>query len=894
MSKKIIVFIVMLMVLLFSKQAQVLAASNFPSSWSNQKSAKSISGMITSASKGTTEYTFTPIKGGKKSLGEFSFSSFGNDSTCVAKKIIGGNSHDGKSLFSAFLKDYSATPVNYVDRIEFNVKNCPASYKGKIGARYNNIGFYNGKIIDMKMTIYNWSLSTLDSLNVKQNGIWLTKNFDVHGLNANSMSIRYSFFEAGSETPVKVKGYWTYSDIDALQSITINKAYIVGKQWVGSDSILYSATSNSNDSTYQHIYEKDNIGYQGSSTRADFSKSSWGHEYDTTNLTYTYRNNRLINSKNTTKSLIVFNYDSKSPLEPQPFALEKYLSTAGDITSTEINEVTKAIDSHQSKDNYKKVNALLSETEKQQKFNYHLVQTTPYLINAEQYWQGYYIKDKINQEFKILEDEIAIYSISANKLVNDYFDIDIAENNEVTIMAKDSSLKNSAFYGTNFIFKIPVYLKEDIELDDLAKYLVANEYGKYRFPNTATAFTTTNNGLVENKTQEVNIEAEVLPDPYLKKTTTEEGLNVNDIFEYTIELGNNEKAAVWRNIKLEDRLPDYLSYVANTTTIDNQQLSDEQASWSKDNNIDILKSEFTSLNANEKRIIKFKVKVIKIPQDSEQLLVKNKVLVNSDNYQPLEDEVKTPLLPKPLISKVNETRLYEKGDLIDYTIKVSNDKDAGKWLAVKLNDKLKEYLEYQSNTTLVTPIKIGAVQEAKKSFMKVTDEQDNDNVVWDNNHLMVDIGDLKQEEYVLITFKVKLLVDVNEVENIAYASGEAEGKSKVEIPGVDKPIIAKVSNPCIEIIKMSSAEDTVVSGAVFALYDNLENKQVAEWQSSQESKKIYVTDNNFYLKELKAPQGYHLGKKIYKLNKQKIVVKNKPIALPKTSLDYFISSFEFK
>lgn len=87
--------------------------------------------------------------------------------------------------------------------------------KGKCGVRYNNLFQYDNIWIDVKTTYTNWSLK--DSQKAFAAGgfckIWWT--------NVKWLKMKHEFFIAGSNTPIQVKGFFTYIDVDDAQGLGI-------------------------------------------------------------------------------------------------------------------------------------------------------------------------------------------------------------------------------------------------------------------------------------------------------------------------------------------------------------------------------------------------------------------------------------------------------------------------------------------------------------------------------------------------------------------------------------------------------------------------------------------------------------------------------------------------
>lgn len=106
----------------------------------------------------------------------------------------------------------------------------PASYwcDGRIWFRWNNVGYYNGKIIDMKVTLIGIEqLSIVGSAGIffveDQPGVVLASTSGI-----THPTFRYEFFERGTNNPVSVKGHATFFDLDAGQGLKLGENMVAG------------------------------------------------------------------------------------------------------------------------------------------------------------------------------------------------------------------------------------------------------------------------------------------------------------------------------------------------------------------------------------------------------------------------------------------------------------------------------------------------------------------------------------------------------------------------------------------------------------------------------------------------------------------------------------------
>ena len=105
-----------------------------------------------------------------------------------------------------------------------------ASIKGNYYMKYSKIGTYNGKNIDVKLTIMDFHLNE-EYLSTRGVGVVGFYNGTSYATDPNSgrlgvtsiggdwVKVKYEFFENGTNTPISVKGFTNYWDVDSWQGI---------------------------------------------------------------------------------------------------------------------------------------------------------------------------------------------------------------------------------------------------------------------------------------------------------------------------------------------------------------------------------------------------------------------------------------------------------------------------------------------------------------------------------------------------------------------------------------------------------------------------------------------------------------------------------------------------
>ncbi|MDR3215080.1 MAG: prealbumin-like fold domain-containing protein [Bacilli bacterium] len=833
-----------------------------PSNWTNIKNAKDISGILTKDNNEYSDYTFTPIPNGRSIYGPFSFTAFSNDST-----YNGVYQSNGTSLFKSFLDTYGTSLS--ATRYEFNLRNLKDSLKDHIGVLFKNIGYYQGDIIDMKMSINNFTLPKDDGLFVKQNGLIINKNFSIDLINLNSVSIKYSFFKAGSDTPIKVKGYWTFNDIDGYQSITTNAKNISGKQWVGLNNIVYQATTVGNDNTYYHYFEKDGLYYSDYSGNYpnDFEKSSWGHEFNSSALIYTYNNNAFMHAPNPRQSLIEFTYTTKSPIKPSiPFPT-KSINTNTDLKNI-LTNTQHNLDLNENK--------IFNDATL---YHYHIIQQTPYLADPSHYFKSLILSDTLASILEVDLNKIKVISSIDNKDLTNDFDISLT-NNHVTIKAKTSILTSLNFYNNQIIFDIPFLIKKNLNEQELKSYLIENKLNQYQINNVAQIN-------IDNKpisTNEVSIKTNIKPEAYLEKYDDVNYLKIGDIYNYYLKFGNKDHKATLKDVHVLDNLPDYLEYQLNSTTIDDQEISDNI--W-HNNKLDYYHD---SIPSAQEHILKFKVKLIKTPLNNNRLIT-NEVVLNSSNHVSLKASYENKLLPNPRITKKILNDNIHLNDVITYEIIIKNEQDSGRYQDIILSDNLEDYLQYEPHSTKISPLIQNENNLKENDYLLLDDD------CWQDSKLNYSIKELPENNYLILRYDVKLIK--YPLNNIIYNQSSIishfDYQRTDKLLGINIPLSADISKDIlipIEIEKLDFNNHQNVAGATFELYHDDNSKQlIKSWTSSILPFTIELSNGHYLLKEVKAPFGYENN---HKLNKfiidknaihKKISIMNKPIPIPKTGYE---------
>lgn len=190
-----------------------------------------------------------------------------------------------KDIVIGGTKNYTTDGYSYVFDLDTEKANT-------ITVTYKNVGTYNGKVIDMRITVKGWTaLAGKQVLYInKDNGITMKGISDV--------LLNYAFLDQLTGSSVKLSGFFNFTDIDFEQSIDLFNNNNIQNFYVTKNNQLYFKVHND----YIKIGEINNQNTNHYDTRY------W--------LTYTYKNvsNFDVRYNQDYETDAVFNYSFKLPL----------------------------------------------------------------------------------------------------------------------------------------------------------------------------------------------------------------------------------------------------------------------------------------------------------------------------------------------------------------------------------------------------------------------------------------------------------------------------------------------------------------------------------------------------------------------------------------------------
>ncbi|WP_167630380.1 isopeptide-forming domain-containing fimbrial protein [Listeria valentina] len=367
--------------------------------------------------------------------------------------------------------------------ISYTQTNPSDAKKGKIGVVYSNIATYEGRSLDLKITVTNWNpYFTGDKV------ISFGREAILHTQTGYSdVQQEWQYIDSETKKPVNVEGsFMTFVDLDGLQSITFDKATTgkIDKMYVSDDTWLDATTVNGG----LKVADISNKGSVDSDPFAQFTALfsggkmtfSWGKDYAGAGY-------------------------SKNQSAPKGQAGNEYFAYSSEKpVRTEVLEPTKLVSDANEKD---KIENSLDYT--QEAYSYTVSHSVPD-EREEFYYQSYQMEDKLIDELDL--DSVTVTN-EEGKDVTALFE-NQTKGQAVKMVAKAETLKKADFYNHTYFFNLNVKVKKGA---DLSKY--KDKEGNILLPNKA-------NVTVDGKTKPTNETETKVPTPVtlkLQKKIVENG-----------------------------------------------------------------------------------------------------------------------------------------------------------------------------------------------------------------------------------------------------------------------------------------------------------------------------------------------------------------------------------
>lgn len=418
--------------------------------------------------------------------------------------------------------------VNWQDIVDedgeslINLVNPPESQKGKIGIVYTNVGSYEGKQLDLKITINDWSKYS------KHNAaITFERNSIGHlqaGYNWVEQTWQYVDHETGNLANIS-GSYMTFNDLDAKQFVQFSKQTTneIDRMYVSNDTWVDASMHNNGELRIGEIAGKE-------ATRNDryamvtalFSGNTirfkWGKDYGAPSNTMSWDigNN-------------YFGFSGQKPVKTEVLKPTKLIIQADNKTNTS-NEIRS----------------------KNEQIRYDIVHTVPSEY-IEFFYKSYMIKDDLLSELEIVGTP-QIFDES-DKNVTEKF-INNSTESSINFQAKNETLKDSSFYGHTYHLYFDAKIKDSSNLEESL-----NQEGFFLMKNIAYIEKDgkkikTNEVVTRYKPIKNSINKSIIEN---EKEVEEKKVRVDEPYKYRIKgvVGNSETI---HDFAIEDEGEDVLSF----------------------------------------------------------------------------------------------------------------------------------------------------------------------------------------------------------------------------------------------------------------------------------------------------------------------------------------------
>lgn len=190
---------------------------------------------------------------------------------------------------------------NYTEnsgRFEFDLT---SAAQNTITVTYKNVGTYNGKVIDMKVTVKDWTILASSPYSSALT-LYKTNGIAMYGI--KDVRLNYAFIDHLTGGAVSLSGFFNFTDIDLNQSIDLFDSNNVQNYYVTKDNVLYYKVHNG----YIKIGEINGVGSN------ENNMDHW--------LTYTYKNisefDVRYNQDHETGAVFKYTYQAPVLIEEKP------------------------------------------------------------------------------------------------------------------------------------------------------------------------------------------------------------------------------------------------------------------------------------------------------------------------------------------------------------------------------------------------------------------------------------------------------------------------------------------------------------------------------------------------------------------------------------------------
>ncbi|MBC1565054.1 isopeptide-forming domain-containing fimbrial protein [Listeria booriae] len=419
----------------------------------------------------------------------------------------------------------------------FHVFETRANKPGTFGVWYRNAGTFDGKTIDIKMTVMSY-----DEFNSSKNvspviGFHRDTRIGVSMYGLNDMKIKREYFDHATGKLVSVKGFATLTDIDSKQGVTIPKTGISNLYVSPTSPLLYKETADGH-----MFYDPDDINADKNVADGIYDNGvGWNQDYmisylfQGSSMDTVYHLNQAALNRNPDTTWyggnVGFDNDARKPVP------------------TQISEPEKTVSDSDEKDVVKNDLSALNEV-----FTYHV---SHYVAGEFEpfFYSNYAITDQLATVLditgtKVLNEE--------KKDVSSDFTISV-DNKTNKVVAKAKNVNKAEFYDHTYTLVIDTKIKKNA---DLTSYI---QNGKTEIPNKA-------NVIVDDKSHVSNEVVTTPPDftkPVVSKTVSDDDekdkldhatlAKRDELIKWNVDYNFGNTTSNWDSASLTDDINEFLT-----------------------------------------------------------------------------------------------------------------------------------------------------------------------------------------------------------------------------------------------------------------------------------------------------------------------------------------------
>ena len=445
---------------------------------------------------GLTSFAMNPIPTYAESILKAPKAVVADKGTVISSKYDFIANYNDKTAVKPFGEGWKETEENGNGIfVAYTLRNPSDDVKGKVGMLYENVGFYNGKQIDLKITVLDW-----DIYNTKNQMISYSRQSMGHAITGYSdvkQTWEYIEHDTG-KSATDIKGtFMNFNDIDFLQRITFDKetSNQIETMFVSQDSWI--------------DYENKDGAVRIQDISGEGSQSDDGFAMVTTLF-------------NTNKITFDWGADLEKGGEPKDKEFDPNLGggayfnfIAKKPARTEPSEPTKTVTDSDEKNQEENTLHDLKEV-----YSYTLYHNVPEELE-DFYYDSYEITDEVIPELEPNIKDLKVLTES-DEDVTGFFD-NQSKDNKVHLVAKPDSLTNADFYGHSYRVEFGTKIREGANLD---KYKVDKGY---ELLNSAKV-------LVNGESKDSNTtKTKIVPEEPKKESTIEKFVKKGDKQEKEVE-----------------------------------------------------------------------------------------------------------------------------------------------------------------------------------------------------------------------------------------------------------------------------------------------------------------------------------------------------------------------